>query len=65
MSYFIRADREGYFRINEDNESELGIRDNDELKNTIEATRTSPLVNLTFNNYVNFITEETTSKRGR
>ena len=41
----------------------LGIRDNSELENTLEVTRTSPLTNSTFDNYINFITEEFTNKR--
>ena len=35
------------------------------LENTIEAARTSTTANTTFDNYVNFLTEGITSKRGR
>ena len=41
------------------------IRDGAGLENTIEAARTSPIANATFDNYVNFLTEGITSKRGR
>lgn len=41
------------------------IRDGAGLENTIEAARTSPTANATFDNYVNFLTEGITSKRGR
>ena len=41
------------------------IRDGAGLENTIEAARTSALANSTFDNYVNFLTEGVTSKRGR
>ena len=41
------------------------IRDGAGLENTIEAARTSPAANATFDNYVNFLTEGITSKRGR
>ena len=36
----------------------LGIRDNYELENTLEGTRTSPLANSTLDNYINLIIEE-------
>ena len=42
-----------------------GIRNDAGLENTIEAARTSPNANLTFDNYVNFLTEGITSKRAR
>ena len=41
------------------------IRDGAGLENTIEAARTSLITNSTFDNYVNFLTEGITSKRGR
>ena len=41
------------------------IRDGAGLENTIEAARTSATANATFDNYVNFLTEGVTSKRGR
>ena len=41
------------------------IRDGAGLENTIEAARTSPATNATFDSYVNFLTEGITSKRGR
>ena len=41
------------------------IRDGAGLENTIEAARISVTTNATFDNYVNFLTEGVTSKRGR
>ena len=41
------------------------IRDGAGLENTIEAARTSPAANVTFDSYVNFLTEGITSKRGQ
>ena len=42
-----------------------GIRDTAMMENTIEAARTSPDANKTFEAYVNFLTEGITSKRSR
>ena len=42
-----------------------GIRNDAGLENTIEAARTSTAANRTFDDYVNFLTEGITSKRGR
>ena len=41
------------------------IRDGAGLENTIEAARISATANATLDNYVNFLTEGVTSKRGR